>query len=441
MTHDAIVVGARVAGSPTAMLLARRGYRVLLLDRARFPSDTMSTHYMHPRGHSLLNRWGLLERVLALAPSWERITVTREGLSLTGTQPYGALRERLAQVSGGDGAYAVMRWSAPRRGLLDSTLAEAAVEAGAELRTGCVVEELIWDGERVAGVRGRTTSGKRFEERARFVIGADGRHSTIARLVGARSYNEREHRTYAYYSYWSGVDLDGVPWPTHFRGRLGLSVYPTDSGLTHLVIFGPDEWFRRFRADVERSFDRHLSCVSPALAELLASGHREDRIRGTVDQPHYFHVPFGPGWALVGDAGYNKDQCTAIGMTHALRDAELLAVAVHEAIGDGRDEAAALEEYAARRDADALEYYTFVANMAEMRPPRLEPLRVWAALPGNQAQIDRCLGVSGDVVPSSDFYAPANVEAIMRERTVSEPALPILADHERSAAAYMECPF
>ncbi len=167
VVYDAIVIGARVAGSPTAMLLARKGYRVLLVDRASFPSDTMSTHQIQLPGGVALKRWGLLERVVATGlPVAERVRMEMDGMVVEGWFPV---------LEGVTGVYS------PRRYLLDKILLDAASEAGAEVRTDCLIQELLWEDGRVVGVRGQTKDGAAFSERARVVIGADGRHSLVAK--------------------------------------------------------------------------------------------------------------------------------------------------------------------------------------------------------------------------------------------------------------------
>lgn len=164
--YDVIVTGARCAGSPTAMLLARRGYRVLLVDRVRFPSDTISTHLMHPPGVDALDRWGLLDRLVA-----------------TGCPPISRYTFDVGPVLTGSPGTAY----GPRRTVLDSLLVQAAAEAGAEVREGFTVEEVVVEGDRVTGIRGRGGP----LERARVVVGADGRHSRVAAAVQAETYNER----------------------------------------------------------------------------------------------------------------------------------------------------------------------------------------------------------------------------------------------------------
>lgn len=194
--YDAIIVGARCAGSPTAMLLARKGCRVLLVDRSTFPSDTLSTHIVWAPGVTRLARWGLVDRVAASnCPAIETITFDVGEFALRGAPP---------------AADGIMRWFAPRRTVLDTILVEAAVEAGAEFRDGFAVHELISEDGRVTGIRGATTSGPMVSETARIVIGGDGLHSIVARAVRAEPYDARPARACWYYTYWSGVHAAGV---------------------------------------------------------------------------------------------------------------------------------------------------------------------------------------------------------------------------------------
>src|SRR5579884_4058259 len=193
--YDAIIIGARCAGSPTAMLLARKGYHVLLLDRTSFPSDTLSVHYIHQSGVARLQSWGLLDRVVASnCPPVYRQALNVGPFTLVGTPP---------PIDGVSAAYA------PRRTILDKILVEAAVAAGADLRERFSVDELSTDGERVTGVRGHTAGGTAVAERAPIVIGADGLHSLVARSVRAATYNARPALTCAYYSYWRDVPIEG----------------------------------------------------------------------------------------------------------------------------------------------------------------------------------------------------------------------------------------
>ena len=171
--YDAIVVGARCAGSPTAMLLARAGQRVLLVDRATFPSDTVSTHAVHAPGVAALRRWGLLERLDATGcPPLRTYSYDFGPFTISGPP----------NPVDGDVCYAY----GPRRTVLDKLLVDAAAEAGAEVREGFVVEEVVFDNNAVTGLRGHAKGGKTVTESARIVIGADGRNSAPG-AVGSRS--------------------------------------------------------------------------------------------------------------------------------------------------------------------------------------------------------------------------------------------------------------
>ena len=179
--YDAIVVGARCAGSPTAMLLARKGYRVLLLDKSHFPSDIMSTHYMQAPGVARMQRWGLLDRLRATtAPAITKVTITFGEMSFSPPFP--------------DPDNPPEAWC-PRRIVLDKILVDAAVEAGAELREGFSVRELLFEDERVVGIRGGA-DGAMVEERARIVVGADGLHSLVAKSVQPPEYQVIPSLTY-----------------------------------------------------------------------------------------------------------------------------------------------------------------------------------------------------------------------------------------------------
>lgn len=323
--YDAIVVGARCAGSATALLLARKGYKVLLVDRSSFPSDLpFSTHYIHQSGTALLKRWGLLDKIAASnCPPITSLYFNFGNFVLTGSPP---------PADGVKEAYA------PRRKVLDAILVEAAVSSGAELRTGFSVDELVYEDGAVCGIRGREKGGSAVSERARIVIGADGMHSTVARAVQAAEYNAKEPLQGPYFSYWSGVQMTGFEFhPGLYRGAFG---WMTNDGLALVGVGFAAKDHPSVRADIEGSYLRAITEDVPELAERLRGGHREERFVGGL-VPNYFRKPFGPGWALVGDAGYLKDPCTAEGITDAFHGAELLAAAIDDGLGGRRPLAAA----------------------------------------------------------------------------------------------------
>ena len=213
--YDAIVVGARCAGSPLAMLLARKGYRVLLLDRASFPSDMrMSTHFIHQPGIARLERWNLLDRIASGCPPVTGYRYDFGDFALTGSPP---------------GFENVMVAYAPRRTVLDKVLVDAAVESGAELREQFSVDALTEDNGRVTGIRGSAAKGRMTIEHASIVIGADGMNSFVARFVKAPQYKGVPRRQMTYFSYWSGVKIDGLEfYPRDYRAVYGWN---TNNGL------------------------------------------------------------------------------------------------------------------------------------------------------------------------------------------------------------------
>ena len=396
--YDAIVVGARCAGSSTAMLLARMGYRVLMVDRTTFPSDTMSTHWIHQPGLAALKRWCLLDRVMqTTAPVIEKVTFDFGPFALSGSAP------------ASDGVGHAL---APRRIVLDQILVDAAVEAGVELREGVAVQDLVRDESgTVIGIRASRGGGKPTEERAKLVIGADGMHSPVAKLVGAPMYNDVPSLTTFYYSYWSGVDAEGVEMCP--REHRGVGLIPTNDGLVCAGAAWHAHEFSDFRKDVEGNLMRTFDLV-PGFGERFRAGRREEPIRGTANQPNFFRKPYGPGWALVGDAGYHRDAITAQGISDAFRDAELLAQAMDDGFSGRLSLESSFAEYERLRNEAVGPMYDFTVQLARLEAPAPELAQLLAALVGNRAQTDRFLGVVAGTVPVPEFFGPENVEAIMQ---------------------------
>ncbi len=350
--YDAIVIGARCAGSPTAMLLARAGLRVLLLDRSTFPSDTMSTHYLHPWGLAYLKTWGLLDQLLATgAPTWNA-----NALDL------GVVRVQSPVGATDDIDFAIC----PRRTLLDKILVDAAVGAGAEMREGFSVQELIFEDDRVVGLRGRGGDGSLVEERARLVIGADGLRSLVARTVQPAAYNTVPGFNCGYYAYFSGITFDQTV--LAIREHRAILSFPTNHNLTCVAMEWPKGEFEVFRSDIEGNFLKTLELI-PDLAEQVRAGHREERFIGASELPNQFLKPYGPGWALVGDAGYYKDPVTGTGISDAWRDASLLAEAAIAGLGEGTSMDKALAGYEQRRNELAAPLYQQTLFMASLPHP------------------------------------------------------------------------
>ena len=249
----------------------------------------------------------------------------------------------------------------PRRSLLDAILVEAAASAGVEVRTGVRATEVTFDGDAVAGVAGRSRDGGEVRERARWVIGAEGHHSLVADAVDAPKYREREALTGGYYSYFSGIDLPGAE--VHVSDRGGVLAFPTNDGLTCVAAGRAREHFHEYRADIEATF-MWIIDAAPAFAAKVRAGRREERWMGTADVPNFFRKPWGPGWALVGDAGYMKDPATGLGIADAFRDAELLAAALDGVLHGRAPADEALAEYQRRRDEAAIPAYEITLQMA-----------------------------------------------------------------------------
>lgn len=369
------------------MLLARRGLRVLAVDRSRFPSDTISTHQIHVAGTARLRRWGLLDRLLATgAPT------TRQARFDTTTA---VLEGRFPSHEGVD------MMVSPRRTVLDSLLVQAAREAGAEVRERFTVTGVVSDGDRVTGVYGRAHSGREVLEKAPLVVGADGKHSTIADAVGAAHYRQRPATSFASYAYFSGITLPAGGF--YLRPDVAAAAFPTNDDLLLLAVFAPLTGFDAYRADIGGNLYRLLDRCGD-LGALARAGTRMERIRTTPDLPNTMRIPHGPGWALVGDAGLVMDPITAHGISNALRDAELLADAV---VGDN------LPAYGSRRDAAAVPLYDFTTRLARYGPPSLRERLLLRSLRGQPRQIERFLGMFAGTVPVRDFFSTRNLVRLM----------------------------
>jgi flavin-dependent dehydrogenase len=247
-------------------------------------------------------------------------------------------------------------------------------------------------------------------ERARLVIGADGRHSIIARKVQAPVYNAKPTLACWYYTYWSGVRAEGIEM-LELGGR-AAGLIPTNDGLVALPVAVPARELPAFRADVEGSYLRTIE-ASPPLAARVRAGRREEPFRAMADVPNFFRKPYGPGWALVGDAGYHKDPITAQGITDAFRDAEALAEALDVGLGGRRPLDEALAEYERRRNEAAMPMYEYTCELAALEPPPPDVRALLAALRGNRADTERFLGTIAGTVPIAEFFAPENSERIL----------------------------
>jgi flavin-dependent dehydrogenase len=390
MQYDAIVIGTRVAGSPTALLLARAGHRVLAVDRATFPSDTLSTHVVHAPGVAALSRWGLLTDLEATGcPPIRQYSFDFGPLTIRGTA---------RPVDGVDTAYA------PRRTVLDKLLVDAARSAGAEVREGTHVDEVLMADGRVTGIR----IGSEVL-RSRVVVGADGRNSAVARAVGAEDYRATPRLQYSYYTYFRDLPTHGLE--NYIRPDRGWAAAPTHDGLTMVVLGWPYAEARAYKADVEGNFFETLRLV-PEFAARVARAERVAPFLGG-SLPGWFRKPYGDGYVLVGDSGYHKDPITAQGITDAFLDAERCAAALHRWLGEGASYEEEMAAWHRERDAKAGPIYDFTAQLATLAPPPPELQMLLGAVHGNQAAMDDFVSLVAGTVSPADFFAPDNVGRMM----------------------------
>jgi 2-polyprenyl-6-methoxyphenol hydroxylase-like FAD-dependent oxidoreductase len=385
------------------MLLARKGQKVLVVDRATFGSDTVSTHIVHTPGVAALARWDLLDRVVASGcPPLERYNFDFGHFTISGSPA----------TDGAPVAYC------PRRTVLDKILVDAAAEAGAEMRDGFTVEEIVSENGVVTGVRGHAKGGKTVTENASVVIGADGRHSVVAAAVGAQTYNERPVVQDSYYTYWSGMSADGFE--AHIRPSRAFAAVDTNDGLTMLVVGWPRAEFEANRKDVEGAYLRTLELV-PDVAERVRGAKREAKFVGAGIE-NAFRKPYGPGWALVGDAGYIKDPITAQGITDAFRDAEVVADALADTFAGARPFEDVMAAYQTSRDDHVMPMYEFTQQLASLEPPPPEMQQLLGAVAQSQESMDEFARVVAGVISPAQFLSEESVGAIMTRAGAGAPS-------------------
>jgi 2-polyprenyl-6-methoxyphenol hydroxylase-like FAD-dependent oxidoreductase len=379
------------------MLLARRGHKVLVVDRATFPSDTISTHILWAQGAAALKRWGLLDKLAATGcpPTARNLLFDFDGIILTGG---------VIGPDGQDGGFG------PRRTVLDKMLVDAAVESGAELREAFTVEELLWDDGRVVGIRGHGREGGSIEEGARIVAGADGVNSFVAKSVGAEEYSATPPLLCYYYSYFSGFAAGDIEW--HVRNHHALTIVPTHAGLTMMGWAWPSVRFREIRSDVEGNIAEGFKTM-PGVAERFQNAKREEKWMGTSGVPNYFRKAFGPGWALVGDAGYERDPITAQGISDAFLDAESLAESIDSGLAGRMPLEDALADHQTRRDKRARSMYKLTLAQAALEPLPEPMKQVYRAMQNNEEATRKFFAAATGSLRFSEFMNPANLSSIL----------------------------
>jgi flavin-dependent dehydrogenase len=348
--YDVVIVGARAAGASTAMLLARQGLSVLAVDRSAYGSDTLSTHSLARAGVLQLSRWGLLDRLRAEGTPVARKVVFRydDDPKVIDISPEGDV----------DGLYS------PRRTVLDRILVDAAVDAGADVFHGISVTAVTNSNGRVSGVD-LDVDGEHRHVDADWVIGADGARSRVAAQVGARIIHEENATASNIYAYWTGLADDVIENHFDITGR-AVGVIPTNDGEACVWIgIAPERFREEARGDLSGAYHRVIA-ESPRLTELLRTATCTGRYRGFAGTPGFLREAFGPGWALVGDAGYFKDPVSAHGITDAFIGAELLSDALVAVINDGAEPDEAIGAYQRQRDELAAMLMPPVAALARL---------------------------------------------------------------------------
>jgi flavin-dependent dehydrogenase len=394
--YDVIVVGARCAGAPTAMLLAAKGHRVLLLEQTAVPSNMAhSTHLIHPLGLAYLETWGLLDAILQRATSFTDWSVDLHGAFLHGAPPP---------------VGSMARSAAPRRDILDGELARAAQSAGAELRDNCRVGGLLFDGGRVVGIEAKDSEGRQFSARASLVIGADGPASMVAKCVGAAEHHVEPPLQSNIWSYWRDVPVDHLH--ITIREGAGAFAFPSSDGTVLVAANLLHADFLRSRRRKEPAFHAMLKHIAPDLAAKLTEGVQVDRFfsgctRSFVRRSH------GPGWALVGDAGMKKDPVTAQGIAGAFASADMLANAVDRGFGAAETLDAELAEYERARDAWLLPYYDFTLRLAAFAKPNAEQAAFNHALANDPEGKSQLFGAVSLTFSPDKLMAPDNMRRIL----------------------------
>lgn len=408
-TYDAIIVGARIAGAATAALLARQGARVLLLDRASFPAPTVSCPIFYGNSMAMLEHIGVLDAVEALGAP--RIRYYGSRLPHMGID----LVTRLPPSQGRDYAYSI------RRDVLDNAVLRRVQQyPGITLREGFTVQDVLWGQERVVGVRGRQGGGAEETFYARAVIGADGKRSLIARTVGAPIYDRIEGQNCIFYAYYRNVTPLHEPSAVVYIGadqRTAALVFDADDGLTVISVGVPAPEFAEARKDPEATLERVWRSI-PELAERGRNATRATPVMGQAPMDSFYRQSYGPGWALVGDAGHYIDPATGQGINNALRSAELFA----EAWARSRRRAGwegAMADYQRRRDAYTRPMYDLIAFGARLQSMAETGLDLGTPLMraiARRAEIaTHYIGIYNGATPISAFFNPFNLARLLIE--------------------------
>jgi 2-polyprenyl-6-methoxyphenol hydroxylase-like FAD-dependent oxidoreductase len=398
--YDVVIVGARVGGATLASLLGRRGLRVLLLDQAEFPSDTLSTHITYGDSFGIweeIGAWPAIQRIGArglVAIDWQQL---EPGTSISGN---------FRPVNGHDYSLCL------RRLVLDAILVETARETpGVTVSTRTKAVEVLRENGRAVGIRYERREGAgslaRGAAYADLVVGADGRFSLVAEAVGSRSYNVVPPIWFPFYAYMRDVEPLDPPVLEILDSEEGggtLMFAPCDDGIWIAIIYTEQRRFEEFRRDHTRIFDERIK-ADPRVSGRLAGARRITPVRGRGDIENFMRVAAGRGWALVGDSGQHKDPIYGQGIGDATRTAALLAEYAARGLGGEQDFDSALAEFHAYRDYDLLPNYDWMIHGRPRGWSRQEFREYLRSLGQSEELSERFVNVFSHGVPATELFS------------------------------------
>ncbi len=387
--YDLIIVGGRIAGATTAMLAAREGLKTLFIDRHDFPSDTLSTSYIHQSGCALLKRWGLLNKIAESGcPPITETKIRCDEVTILGTVSKDQEQRE---------AYA------PRRYILDKIIIDAAVAAGAEFRSKCRLESVETVDGKVRCVSLKTSAGTVMTEQCKVLIGADGMRSSVAQMLEIPFFRKDPTLTCVYYGFWDGLDQCYQLYEGYQRW---LGVIPTNHS-TLVVTYFPQSEFHRIRKSPLTFYTEAVKTLAPEVAAKMQSARRIGKLWGTGDQWNYFRKANGKNWALVGDAAIHKDSLTALGITDALTHAETLIKLLSPCLKSNGDLKVVLEEYSRAIIASTTPGYEDTLSLANPQE-RVNRKRLLKALLGKPQCIETYFDALGGLCEPEKLFAALN---------------------------------
>ena len=393
---DIIVVGARCSGASAAMLLARKGYRVAMIDKDPPGSDMLhSTHIVQPIAVSKLKKWELLANLEAECPSFESYSFDFGVALIDGKPP---------AVDGDARAFC------PRRKVLDPILVSAAVSEGVTYMPSTKVIDVTRTGERVDGVRFVTAGGAEQTIKGELVIGADGPGSTIAARVNARQYREASAQQVTMWGYWSGIPGRGLD--VKSDGGRAVWLIPSSGGDSMVGVSWEMTRYKSLRGEVKKGYYASIAELSPLLSTQLKQDLLSSELRVGSTRT-YLRAPHGPGWVLLGDAGHTKDPCSAQGITDAFIDVDECTSLIDAGLRGERNLDEGLADWHVARDARLIPFLEMSLKMAQFQPPDESETALYQAIAKSDAATTQFLGLISESTNPGDFFAAENIGRLL----------------------------